>query len=225
MAGLLKDQMEGAVDERAAATAPKTEAGEKAQQGAAKATLSAIKQKIEIPPELKSAFQRLVAAGLKVMYSEETHQDVMNMLPKDGTPAENLGHGIARLVSLLFQQSNQTAPPQLLIPLGLYLLTDAAEFVQQSGDMDISDQEVGDATIVMITDIFKMAGGSPDQVMQLIDQMGLSQSKGTPEGPRGGAPAPKPPGAQAPAAEETAAPEEEPEEPVDDNRFPEDDED
>lgn len=215
MAGLLKDQMEGAADEVAEATAPKTEAGAKLQKGAAKASVAAIKDKIDVPPDLKAAFQRVIAAGLKVMYSEETHQDVMNMLPKDGSPAENLGHGIANLVNMLWQQSNKTLPPQLFIPAGTYLLTDAAEFLQQSGDSNVTDADVGEALLVMITDIFKMAGANADQAMQLLDQMGLSKQQGNPEGPRGGAPtAPAP---EAAAAEEEEAP------PADDNRFPEED--
>jgi hypothetical protein len=231
MAGLLKDQMEGAADERAEATAPKTEAGEKAQKGAAKLAVSAVREKIQVPPELKEAYQKIIAAGLKVMYSEETHQDVMNMLPKDGTPGENLGRGIANLMSLLFQQSNQTMPPQLLIPCGLYLLVDAAEFMQQSGDSDLTDEDVGDAVLAMITEIFKMAGASADQAMQLMDQMGMSEQAGNPEGPRDAgdaagtpdeaqAPAPVPEEGPRGAADDDAAAEEEP---VDDNRFPEED--
>lgn len=176
--GILNEEMQ-----EKARPDPESSAGKK-QRAAAGLTVQAIRDKIDVPPELKEALDRIVAAGMKVMYSEETHQNVMEMMPKDGSPAQNLGVGISRLISLLYEQSNKTLPPQLMIPAGLVLLIDAADYLKQSGEMDIEDRDIGEATIVMITEIFKLAGGNADMAMQLVDQMGLSQGA-NPERPEG----------------------------------------
>ena len=49
----------------------------------------------KVPPKYKGACQRIVAAGLRVMYSEQTHDMMVKELQKPQDPSINIGEGVA----------------------------------------------------------------------------------------------------------------------------------
>lgn len=136
----------------------------------AQVDLNQVRAKIKVPANLQSALQRIELAGKKVMYSKETHGMVMEAMQGEGAWEEKLGRGIADLMALLFQQSNKSMPPQLIVPAAVLLMCDAIEFLQQSGQVPQIDVGAAmEATIVMTLHKFGM---KPDQIKAAIDQYG-----------------------------------------------------
>ena len=76
---------------------------------------------------------------------------------------------------MLFTQSNKTMPPQVLIPAGTELVVQAADFVKQSGLMDVTNQDIGDGIQVMISIVLKAFGADPQKLFQKIGQFDASQ--------------------------------------------------
>lgn len=124
-----------------------------------------IRQQIQMPPELQEAYDRVVIAGMKVMFSEATNQKVMNALKGEGPIGTRLGVAIAGLIATLFQKSNKTIPPQVLIPAGVDLLAQAADFIKKSGAEQISDKDVGEAMDTMVQIVLDMFGIDPKKVL------------------------------------------------------------
>ncbi|MFN9959635.1 MAG: hypothetical protein ACK55I_41650, partial [bacterium] len=81
-----------------------------------------------------------------------------------------LGMGIAGLMLLLFKESNETIPPQVIIPAGVNLLSRAADFIRKSGIDSITNADVGDAMEIMISTILQKFGVSPEQMEQMLNQ-------------------------------------------------------
>jgi hypothetical protein len=80
----------------------------------------------------KSAMDRVVAAGMKVMFSQQTHKYMTEILDKPGELGDKLALGIIDLMQLLFVQSKGAIPPQVIIPAATILFLRAGEFVEKT---------------------------------------------------------------------------------------------
>ena len=129
-----------------------------------------IKKNIKMPPELQEAYERVVIAGMKVMFSKESHKLMLDELQKEGPVGQKLGMGIAGLMLLLFKESNQTMPPQVIIPAGINLLSRAADFIRKSEIEKITNADIGEAMEVMISTILQKFGVGPEQMEQMLNQ-------------------------------------------------------
>lgn len=134
-----------------------------------------VRSDMKIPPELQNAYERVVVAGMKVMFSKETNKYVLKALESGGSNADKLGTGVAELLLMLFAQSNKTMPPQVMIPAGTELVVQAADFVKQAGLMKVTNQDIGDGIQVMIQLVLKAFGADPQKLFQKIGQFDASQ--------------------------------------------------
>ena len=130
----------------------------------------AVTDSIKMPPELQEAYDRVVIAGMKVMFSDESHKMMLQFMDEEGPADEKLGKGIAGLMLILFKESNETIPPQVIIPAGVQLLIKAAEFAKQSGMGEISNKDVAGGIELMIAIIMEKFGVDPSQFKQMLDQ-------------------------------------------------------
>lgn len=135
-----------------------------------------VKKGIQIPNEFKEAYERVVAAGMTIMFSKETSKHALSIIKSGTEPiAQRLGKAVAGLLATLYKQSNNTLPPQVMIPAGVELLIQAADFLRRSGLEKIDNQIIGDAMDTMVTSILQGAGMSVDKIVGFMEQQ---QQKG-----------------------------------------------
>lgn len=128
-----------------------------------------VRQKVKVPPNMQPALEKIEMAGKKVMYSKETHQLVMQAIQGPGPLDARLGKAIADLMAILYQQSNKTMPPQLILPAAVLLFCDALLFLMQANQID--DQfDVGAALETAVTMTLQKFGIKPDQVQPMIEK-------------------------------------------------------
>ena len=88
-----------------------------------------VSSQIKMPPELQEAYERVVLAGMKMLFDKNTNKLAVKQLQSmEGPLSERLGKSVAGLLAELFRQSNKTMPPQVIIPAGVELLMQAADF-------------------------------------------------------------------------------------------------
>jgi hypothetical protein len=133
-------------------------------------TLENVKKNIKVPPELQEAYERVVIGGMKVMFSKESHQFMLKEMQGQGPVAQRLGQGIAGLMLMLFKESNETIPPEVIIPAGIELLMQAVDFVRETGMGDITNKDIGDAMEIMMRMILEKFGMKPEQFEQVFNQ-------------------------------------------------------
>lgn len=133
-------------------------------------TLDNVKKNIKVPPELQEAYERVVIAGMKVMFSKESHQFMLKEIQGQGPVAQKLGMGVAGLVLLLFKESNETIPPEVIIPAGVELIMQAVDFVRQTEMGEITNKDIGDAMEIMIQTVLEKFGVNPAQMEQMLNQ-------------------------------------------------------
>jgi hypothetical protein len=152
-----------------------------AQASAGKAGINVLNPKdaqkkiaAKLPPQLQEAYQRVVLAGMKMMFSPQTHQQMMQHLEQgQGTPAQNLGQGMAGLIMIMYQKSNGTMPPQVMIPAATYLLSEAVDFLDKTKAMNLSAADVSNAMEIMIRTILQHCGIDADKLQSNIQAKGL----------------------------------------------------
>jgi hypothetical protein len=128
-----------------------------------KITPQSVQAQMHLNPQQQQQVQRIVIAGMKVMFSPQTRELLQQALQAPGDIATKLGQAIAGLMALLVKESQGSIPQQLLIPAGMILLTHAADFLRKAG-MQVSDQDVAQAMQVFIETVLHAHGVNPDAV-------------------------------------------------------------
>lgn len=130
-----------------------------------------VQEGIQIPDQFKQAYERMVAAGMSVMFSKDSNKAAVDSIMRgEGPIAQRLGKSIAGLLGMIVKESNNTIPPQIIIPAGVTLLIQAADFLRKAKLADINNQVIGDAMDVMITTVMQAAKLDVQKVAGFIEQ-------------------------------------------------------
>ena len=169
------------------------------QAGPGEMTPEAIQNAMEVPPEFKDAYTRVVAAGMKVMFDPKTHMLAMKQFQgKSGSVGQRLGESIAGLVFVAAEKAKGALPPQVLIPAGITLLVNAADFLKKSRATPVTDQDVAEGVSVVTDHILKAFKIDPAKVQGfqgapgLVDRETPSDAPQAPEALTGAPQAPEP---------------------------------
>lgn len=130
----------------------------------------------KVDPALQNAFQRIVTAGLKVMYSQKSHDMMVSELKAHGDPAEIAGNGVAKLLGLLMSQSKGTMPMKAGIPAGTVLLCEGLDFMEQAGLVKVDQNVLAKAMQAMSSSFLQLLGVTPDKMGQMIAQARQQQA-------------------------------------------------
>jgi len=133
-------------------------------------TKESVEENIKMPPELQEAYERVVIAGMKVMFSKESHKLMLKELQREGPMDQRLGKGIAGLMLLLVKESNNTIPPEVIIPAGMKLMMEAVDFMRETGLGQPTNAEIGGGMQIMISTILEKFGIAPDKMEQMLNQ-------------------------------------------------------
>ncbi|MDR1613676.1 MAG: hypothetical protein LBT97_12970 [Planctomycetota bacterium] len=163
-----------------------------------------IKARINVPDDLREPYERIVLAGQKVLYSEETNQLVMEAIQGDAPIEQKLAKGIRDLMLILWKESNQSMPPQLIVPAAVELLTEAADFINETGVDTVDERQLGEAMRLMVGMVLEAFGATPDRLRQAQQEQAAGGGGEAPS-PSGSA-APTPPSGSAPAPSGQGAP-------------------
>jgi hypothetical protein len=116
----------------------------------------------KLTPAKQQALNRIVVAGMKVMFDKQTHQMMLKELDAPGDIVQKLAEAATRLMIMLFHNSNGSMPQDLIIPAGGVLIAKACEFLNQTGET-VTEQQFGQAMASMSKLIVKAASSPNDQ--------------------------------------------------------------
>lgn len=124
----------------------------------------------DIPKQFEEAFAKVVKAGMKVMYSEETHELMLDELEKEGELSQRIGEAISDLMALLYEKSNQAMPTEIIIPVGIYLLAKGTDFLEKVTGETVTPDILSNATDSMIQSMMQRFGIDPNQFSSTMQQ-------------------------------------------------------
>lgn len=139
----------------------------------------------KVPPDKKNAFDRIVTAGLKVMYDPQSHPLMVKQLSKPGDPATIAGEGAGALLGMIYKESKGSLPITEGVMASQIWLCEALDFMAQSGQIQITNDLVANATKSLMSHILQIFGVNPAKINQAA-QAG-QQANAKPDGIVGGA--------------------------------------
>ncbi len=126
-----------------------------------------IRANMNLPDNLKGAYDRTVTAGMKMMFDPKVREQTMNFMKGPGDEATKIGQGVGSIMLALFEYSNQTMPPQIIIPCGLELIAHAGEVGREAG-LPLDDQVIGEAMAQMVPFVLEKMGLPPEKIQQMM---------------------------------------------------------
>lgn len=138
----------------------------------------------KIPPQLGDMFDKIVLSGMRVMFDKNSHKMMLDELNKPGPMATRISNGIISLIYILWNKSNHTMPPQLIVPATFVLTLRAFQFLQDSKDPEATPAVLGEAVADSVQGVMDRFGATQDKIPALL----RAQQAG--QGPAPGAPAP-----------------------------------
>lgn len=122
--------------------------------------------------QLGDAYDRVLTAGMKMMYSPQSAEVMQKLIMDDNVPLPNkLGEGVANLLVMMDNQGNGTIPKEVLAPVGIALLFEATDYLFELG-IEATEEDLGNAIELMITGLFTGFGIDMDTVDKIVDDMG-----------------------------------------------------
>lgn len=154
-------------------------------------TAAGVRAKMKFPKGMEKAYVKVVKAGLQLMFDPSTREDTMAFMEEAGADSDKMAEGVSAVVLTLFQESNETIPPNLLIPAGIELLVHAVE-VAKAGGAKVSNEQLAEGMGNMVEQILVKFGATPEQMQKLMS--GMDSGQAAPQAPQGGGMAPAPAG-------------------------------
>lgn len=122
--------------------------------------------------KLGDAYDRVLTAGMKMLYSPDNAQMMQEIITNEDVPIANkLGEGIANLLVMMDNTGNGTIPKEVLVPVGVALMFEAADYLYEL-DIEVTEDDLGAALELLIKGVFVGYGIDPAQVDAIIDDMG-----------------------------------------------------
>lgn len=154
----------------------------KAAGGADDITRAIAEARAKIPANMQPVFDKVVLSGMRIMFDKSSHQMMLDELDQGGPLEQRLSKGIIKLMFMLWQQSNKTIPPQLMIPATLVLTLRAFQFLLLAKDQEATMQVLGQAVELAVQGVLERFKNPGDEGGQ----------PGQPAAPAAAAPAPAP---------------------------------
>lgn len=134
--------------------------------------IAAVQDKVRasVPPQFRVAVQKIYLAGMKLMYSPETHQIMTQQLQGSEFPAQAVARGVAALMTIMFRQSKGTMPLPAATPAAILLVCEALDYMEQTKQVQMSPELLSDAVQQVVAILLQKVGLSPDKLMSGINQ-------------------------------------------------------
>lgn len=145
-------------------------------------TAAGIRAKMKFPKGLEKAYAKVVKAGIQLMFDPSTREQTMAFMEESGGDPDKMAEGVSAVVLMLFKESNETIPPNLLIPAGIELLVHAVE-VAKAGGAEVSNEQLAEGMGNMVEQILIKFGATPEQMQKLMSGMDSGQSAPASEPP------------------------------------------
>jgi hypothetical protein len=121
-----------------------------------------------IAPEVKDIVERVVAAGMKVMYSEDMRDDVQRALESDAPPGQKMAENVVGLI-LMLDQKSKGIPQAAIFPVAMKLLDEAADVLNSAGQ-PVTQEDYSDAARRMFVLLGQKLGVPDEELMATAEQ-------------------------------------------------------
>ena len=133
---------------------------------------------MQMPEKDMADFEKVVLAGMRLMYNEKTFAIFQRGLTRTDRPVpQRLAAESAGLVKMLYDKSNGTMPKQIIAPAAAMLLMEMGKFMTEAGIEQVTSEQVKEGTALLMNSLKAMFGGQ-GKAEQPAPQQAAAQAPG-----------------------------------------------
>lgn len=122
--------------------------------------------------KMGQAYDRVLMAGMKMLYSPDNAQMVQQLIEDPAVPMANkLGEGIANLVVMMDNEGNGTIPKEVIVPVGVALMFEAADYLFEVG-IEVTEDDLSNGLELLLMGVMTGYGLDPAKIDAIVDDMG-----------------------------------------------------
>lgn len=110
-------------------------------------------------PASQAAYEKVVLAGMKVIFDDKSNQQVLQTLQQGDRPDTALANVTVSIITELDRQSQGKIPEDVIIPAAMEILSELGDVAQKAGLFEVDDST--------------MTGAAQQTVMKLLEQYGV----------------------------------------------------
>ena len=134
-----------------------------------------------IPNGQEDAYARIVAAGVKIMYSPGMRQELQQEIQRDAPVAQKMADAVAGLMLTMDKQAKGGLPVEAIMPAGLELLSEAADVLIAAGQ-PVTMEDWRDAAKFFFVTVARKMGAKDDEIMEASQKLVAEQGGQEPPG-------------------------------------------
>ena len=116
-------------------------------------------QQNQAAPEEQDAYERVVLAGMKILYGDGTHESIMKLLDKNkGNPANAMAEATAMIITQIDHKAAGKVPRQVILQAGIELLAMVGELAEKSNKFEADEGIIKEAGEMVIHKLSKHFG-------------------------------------------------------------------
>lgn len=132
-----------------------------------------VKREMEakIPPELQDGYQRILVAGMKLMYSKETAKyaaDYLKQVKAANNDPAMIAHGIIKLLEIVRRESQGKMSVPAAYPAAIVLMCYALEDMEKMLGAKITPELIAQTTRAVTAGYFALFQITQEQIKQAI---------------------------------------------------------
>jgi len=125
----------------------------------------------KVSPTDKQAYDKIVLAGMKVLFSKETHKELFEGLEQAEDKMTMAVEGIIGLLGMLFKESRNTMPLGPMILAGQSLLMEGLDFMEQAGMIEVTPDVLAEVTQKYVETLLPNIGLPADKMQAALGQL------------------------------------------------------
>lgn len=133
----------------------------------------------KVKPEDRAAYDKILKAGVKVIYDRATFAKLTKGLAQSKTPVEDIAKGVVGVLAMLAKKAKGTMPPTAAVCAGAALLIDALDFAEQAGLVKVDNETLAQAVTEFMEAVLPTVGLSSQRMQQVLQ--GVEETTRDPE--------------------------------------------
>jgi hypothetical protein len=122
-----------------------------------------------VPEAQRDAVERIVAAGVKFMYSPQAREQVQQDIARQAPVPQKLAESTLGLMLTLDQQAKGGLPAEAMLPAGMELLGEAGEILSAAGEL-VTQEDYNEAARMLFVGISRKLGMNDDDILGIAEQ-------------------------------------------------------
>jgi hypothetical protein len=127
-----------------------------------------------VPADQQNAYARIMVAGMKVLFSQQTHGVMVEKLQESEDPLSDTGKGAVGLIMTLDKESKGTMrqnQPRAMAAAGAALMLNALDYLDSAGIVKIDKPEIDRATEIFLDALMPNMGLTSEKTQALMGKV------------------------------------------------------